>query len=169
MTDSRRTPIPVVIRRLGTPEDQQKQRMVPRLLRGAVTVRYCGPGEYAFRVLGEIALLAVTLAALELLLPVYRLLGLAVWAACGALTALDVTLLRVRLRASRCISPGRRAFYAGIAVAATVTAVLLVVFLVIVPFLNWLGGLPGAAISGYENYSTSVCELFHPPSQCGGP
>lgn len=141
--------------------------MMIRLLNNAVTVRYCSLPEYAFRIVGEIALLAATLAAVEWLVPVYRPAGLAAWGVCGALSALDITLLRVRLRASRRISPGRRAFYAGIAVATTVTAVLLVVFLVILPVLNWLGGLPGAAITGYQNYWASVCVQFNPPSQCG--
>ncbi len=35
MTDSRRTPIPMIIRSLGTPDDQEKQRIIPRLLRRA--------------------------------------------------------------------------------------------------------------------------------------
>jgi hypothetical protein len=178
---------------LGAPEDQEKRRIV-RLLHNAVTVRYCGPLEYTFRILGEIALLAVTLAALEWLLPVYRLFSLAAWAACAALTALDIMLLRLRRTVSearpdsdrrrsylicspvsarrhrrRNISPARRVLYAGLAAANALTCFLLVVFLVIVPFLNWLGALPGAAINGYEGYWTSVCLEFHPPSQCGLP
>lgn len=64
-------------RSLGAPGDQGKQ--VRRLLRNAVTVRYCDPAEYAVRILGEIALLAAVLAALEWLLPVYRLPGLTAW------------------------------------------------------------------------------------------
>jgi hypothetical protein len=181
-------------RQAEEPEGHEKQRMIPRLLCSAVTVRYCGPLEYALRILGEIALLAATLAALEWLLPVYRLLSLAAWAVCAALTALDITLLRLRRTVSearpvsdrrrsyliwgpvaarqhrrRHISPARRVLYASLAAANALTCLLLAVFLVIVPFLNWLGALPGAAINGYEGYWTSVCLEFHPPSQCGLP
>jgi hypothetical protein len=194
MTDSSKTPIPMVIRRLGTTDDQGKQKMIPRLLRGAVTVRYCGPLEYALRILGEIALLAATLAALEWLLPVYRLLALAAWAACAALTALDVTLLRIRRtvsdgraendshrvchwpfgarrNASRRISPGRSALYAGIAGGTAITAAALVFFLVIVPFLNWLGALPGAAVNWYGGLLDQRQPRVPPPVavQCGIP
>jgi hypothetical protein len=132
-----------------------------RSLRGVFAVRYCDSLEYALRMLGEIVLFAAALAALKWLLPVVRLPGLTAWpgtcqaaavAACGTLTVLDMTLLRLRRTESDSsasghtgaagqgntyISAPRRSIYAVIAAAAAVvTAIILSVLLVAIPLLN---------------------------------
>jgi hypothetical protein len=78
-----------------------------RLARRLFPVRYCRPGEYALRVLGEVAASAVALAVLRWLLPLCRVPGFASWArpwqaaavaVLAALAVLGVALLRLRWR-----------------------------------------------------------------------